>query len=258
MSARDFDHSLDSTESWSGIMKLRQKMSEQAFGNVLEVAIGTGRNFSYYDWKSLVPKTPADILRVRSRKSAHILSYTGVDISSDMLEVAEDKLHKVVPIADDVKPFVKVCYGSEAGQAAGSLQYHDGRIRIVKSDAQQFVPKPLGAETYDTVLQTFGLCSVPQPEIVLKNIASVTTPETGRIILLEHGTGSYGFVNSLLDKSAPGHFEKYGCWWNRDIEGIVRKAASEVPGLEVVKVEKPWFQLGTLYWIELKVNSHKS
>ena len=80
-------------------------------------------------------------------------------------------------------------------------------------------------------------------------------PDTGRIILLEHGRGDREWMNKRLDKSAPEHFAKFGCWWNRDIEQLVREAAQKVPGLEVVKLERPlWFQWGTTLLIELRVN----
>ncbi|GJC81274.1 methyltransferase OMS1, mitochondrial [Colletotrichum liriopes] len=80
-------------------------------------------------------------------------------------------------------------------------------------------------------------------------------PDTGRVILVEHGRGWWGFVNGLLDKSAASHFKKYGCWWNRDIAEIVESAAKSLPGLEVVKVDRPYFtQLGTTLWVELRVS----
>ncbi|KAL5606282.1 hypothetical protein BROUX41_002697 [Berkeleyomyces rouxiae] len=255
MTADDFDKSLNSTESWSGILKLRAKMSQQACGAVLEVAAGTGRNMEYYDWSTLFPKTPADILRRNTKKETRVTSYTAVDISSEMLEVADAKFRSAVPLDAAVTPCATVIRGTTEGQIAGSLDYSDGVVRLVRSDVQSFIPAPVDAKKYDTVIQTFGLCSVSSPESVLANIAAVTQLGTGKIILLEHGKASYGFVNRLLDQSAPQHFEKYGCWWNRDIEQIVRQATEKVPGLEIVKIQKPWFQLGTLYWIELRVNS---
>jgi methyltransferase OMS1 len=108
---------------------------------------------------------------------------------------------------------------------------------------------------YDTIIQTFGLCSVADPEKLLVNMAAKLQPDTGRIILLEHGRGDREWMNKRLDKSAPEHFAKFGCWWNRDIEQLVREAAQKVPGLEVVKLERPlWFQWGTTLLIELRVN----
>jgi methyltransferase OMS1 len=149
----------------------------------------------------------------------------------------------------------------------------DGRVRLVLGDAVRGLPSPpsppppppgssaAAAQSpptkYDTIIQTFGLCSVADPARLLANMAAKVQPDTGRIVLLEHGRGTWGWMNSRLDRSAPQHFQKFGCWWNRDIEQLVREAADQVPGLEVVKLERPlWFQFGTTLLIELKVNSH--
>jgi methyltransferase OMS1 len=45
----------------------------------------------------------------------------------------------------------------------------------------------------------------------------------GLILLLEHGRGTSEKLNSMLDKGADQRFEKWGCWWNRDILGIVHE-----------------------------------
>jgi methyltransferase OMS1 len=112
---------------------------------------------------------------------------------------------------------------------------------------------------YDTIIQTFGLCSVADPGTLLANMAAKLQPDSGRIILLEHGRGYYDWLNKRLDNSAPKHFQKFGCWWNRDIEQIVQEAAQKVPGLEVVELKRPlWFQFGTTLLIELRVKSQQS
>ncbi|KAL2187308.1 hypothetical protein L209DRAFT_742646 [Thermothelomyces heterothallicus CBS 203.75] len=104
--------------------------------------------------------------------------------------------------------------------------------------------------------KTFGLCSVADPAKLLANMAAKLQPDTGRIILLEHGRGVYDWINRRLDKSAPKHFRKFGCWWNRDIEKLVRDAAETIPGLEIVELDRPlWFQWGTTLLIELRLNS---
>ncbi|KAL2888155.1 ubiquinone/menaquinone biosynthesis-related protein [Ceratocystis lukuohia] len=129
MSAHDFDKSLDGTEAWSGIMKLRAKMASLATGNVLEVAVGTGRNVGYYDWGALFPKTPADVLRRKAKKNCQLTSYTAVDISSDMLEVANEKLHEAVLLHDQPIPSIKVIHGDLDTEVAGCLEYANGAIR---------------------------------------------------------------------------------------------------------------------------------
>ncbi|KAK3682505.1 S-adenosyl-L-methionine-dependent methyltransferase [Podospora appendiculata] len=194
-----------------------------------------------------------------------VLSFTGVDISSDMMSIARTRLRETVPGLDKVlrkrraEPLPDAAAGG--GGPAVMVDVLSSRVRLVAADAQQTLPPPpqiapSPPAKYDTIMQTFGLCSVADPARLLANMAGVLQPDTGRIILLEHGRGWFEWVNRMLDQYAPRHFQRYGCWWNRDIEGLVREAARTVPGLEVVALKRPGLlQFGTTLMIELKVNS---
>ncbi|KAK0617137.1 hypothetical protein B0T14DRAFT_524512 [Immersiella caudata] len=145
-----------------------------------------------------------------------------------------------------------------------AVEVCDGLVRLFVGDAERELPAPPGVEgkgegRYDTVIQTFGLCSVAEPKRLLENAARAVKPDTGRIILVEHGRGTWDWFNEwFVDRSAQEHFDTYGCWWNRDIEGAVREAGKTVPGLEVVALKRPGLlQFGTLLLIELRVNSKK-
>ncbi|EOO03679.1 putative methyltransferase oms1 protein [Phaeoacremonium minimum UCRPA7] len=266
-----------------------------ARGHVLEVAVGTGRNLEYYDWEDIKEMASAtqgeqqtEHERERKRKrleklesgkwkrddvSPELLSFTGVDISTDVLEVSWGKLRKAVPELISKRRRQRAeAQGQDKGQSKTSslptaegntlaVNLGDGRIRLFKGDAQASLPAPPSSDgsassptKYDTIVQTFGLCSVAEPSRLLSEMAGALQPNTGRIILLEHGRGWYDFINSMLDKYAPSHFQRFGCWWNRDIEGIVRAAADTIPGLEVVRVERPYvLQAGTMLWVELQL-----
>lgn len=63
---------------------------------------------------------------------------------------------------------------------------------------------------------------------------------SGRVLLLEHGRSGWAWLNSVLDADASKHHEKWGCWWNRDIEKIVADA-----GLTVVSARR--WHFGTTY-----------
>ena len=100
------------------------------------------------------------------------------------------------------------------------------------------------ANSFDTVIDTFGLCSYDDPILVLKEMSRVCR-KTGRILLIEHGHGTYGFINNIIDKGACQHAHKWGCIWNRDIEKLVTDS-----GLEIVSCTR--WHFGTTYVIEAK------
>ncbi|KAK1767633.1 hypothetical protein QBC33DRAFT_536809 [Phialemonium atrogriseum] len=270
-SASAFDKGLDVPEWLMGITGLRKRLAAGARGHVLEVAVGTGRNLAYYDWAEVVAATEEPALQGTEKPKSSpaspeggVLSFTGVDISADMMSVARTRIRDAVPVLKKLMRRRRVEPMPEAGGTVVDIL--DSRIRLCISDAEQALPAPpvvnagktgaKPASKYDTVLQTFGLCSVSDPAKLLSKMASMVQPGSGRIVLLEHGRGWYDWVNGLLDEYADPHFKRYGCWWNRDIENIVRKAAQKVPGLEVVNIERPLFmQMGTTLVIELRVKS---
>jgi len=120
------------------------------------------------------------------------------------------------------------------------------RVFFKHQSALEPITPPYGAqEGFDTVFQTMGLCSTPEPVQLLRTLEAATNEKDGRILLLEHGKSHYQWLNNLLDKSAPGHADAHGCFWNKDIGKIVEES-----GLEVVNIKR--YNLGTTWWIELK------
>ncbi|CZS89820.1 hypothetical protein WAI453_002850 [Rhynchosporium graminicola] len=231
--ATTFDKTVDSSESMMGISSLRQKLASEAVGDVLEVSIGTGRNLEFYSWDF---KGYQGVGKVDARgdiKKGKVRSFTAVDKSGEMLEIAHEKFGKMFPgilgvrwvIADAAEKGVIPGPPKSANERSGNLD-----------------------KKYDTVVQTMGLCSVSDPVALLRNLGECVKEDEGRILLLEHGRGKYKWLNKFLDKSAEGHAKSFGCWWNRDIRSIVEES-----GLEVVNIETPkWWHGGTTYWIELK------
>lgn len=105
-----------------------------------------------------------------------------------------------------------------------------------------------GADAFDTVVDTFGLCSFDDPVGVLRQMRRVCRPD-GKILLLEHGrTKKWDFLNRMLDDSAEEHAREWGCVWNRDIDRILEEA-----GLEA-EVQRTW-HFGTTYYLVCRPNS---
>ncbi|KAL4100415.1 hypothetical protein PRIC1_008209 [Phytophthora ramorum] len=113
-------------------------------------------------------------------------------------------------------------------------------LRVMSASELQF---PDGH--FDTVVDTFGLCSMDDSVRTLREMQRVCKPDGGRILLLEHGRSSYAWLSNILDKFADLHAQKWGCHWNRDILALVEQA-----GLEVETVHR--FHFGTTYYIVAK------
>jgi hypothetical protein len=62
----------------------------------------------------------------------------------------------------------------------------------------------------------------------------------GKILLLEHGRSNFGIINRVLDNGAKMHADHYGCWWNKDIEQVIKDS-----GLIVERKRR--YHFGTTY-----------
>ncbi|KAL5338673.1 methyltransferase domain-containing protein [Aspergillus crustosus] len=222
--ARTFDGDVEVSEKLMRLGAKRRDLLSNARGDVLEVSCGTGRNLKYYDFDERRGLDAKGIPGIRGCRSV-----TFVDLSPEMVEIARGKSEKLHP------------------ELAKS-----GRVEFLTMDARD-VPAPekskstssslplslsllqsQGRGYYDTIVQTMGLCSMPDPAGALKHLGTITEPHDGRILLLEHGRSHYDWLNRVLDNLAPAHADRHGCWWNRDIGQIVRDS-----GLEVVE-EQRW------------------
>ncbi|MFH9616806.1 class I SAM-dependent methyltransferase [Streptomyces pratensis] len=120
----------------------------QAKGDVLEVAVGSGRNMEFY---------PDGI------------SVTGIDLSPEMLDLARSR-------------------AAELGR----------EVALREGDAHAM---PFEDDTFDTVVCTLGLCSVPDHRVVIGEMYRVLRPG-GRLVLLDHVGSHIRLVR----------------WWQRTLE----------------------------------------
>eukprot|EP01060_Flectonema_neradi_P007475 TRINITY_DN15217_c0_g1_i1.p1 TRINITY_DN15217_c0_g1~~TRINITY_DN15217_c0_g1_i1.p1 ORF type:complete len:272 (+),score=38.45 TRINITY_DN15217_c0_g1_i1:23-838(+) len=143
------------------------------------------------------------------QKHGSVVTYC--DQSENMLSVLEDKLTK-------------------AGTPTAAY-------RLKKADASEL---PFSDNAYDTVVETFGLCSYEDPIKVLKELQRVCKPD-GHILLLEHGTGHYSWINDWLSSRAVKHAKQFGCIWNKPIDLFVKES-----GLDVIISRR--YHFGTTYY----------
>ncbi|KAL4935804.1 hypothetical protein BDV06DRAFT_118836 [Aspergillus oleicola] len=225
--AQTFDADVEMSEKLMMLGMKRRDLVQRARGHVLEVSCGTGRNMEYYEFgerRGVDEKGKAGVRGCRS--------VTFVDLSPEMVAIAKEKFERLHP------------------EAVAS-----GRVEFRAQDARD-VPPPSSSQLspgllvssqryYDTIIQTMGLCSMPDPAGALRHLGTITESERGRILLLEHGRSHYGWVNRILDNLAPAHADRHGCWWNRDIGQIVRDS-----GLEIVEEER--WHFGTTWRFVLR------
>jgi methyltransferase OMS1 len=104
--------------------------------------------------------------------------------------------------------------------------------------------------TFDTVVDTFGLCSFDDPVAVLKELERVCKPD-GKILMLEHGRSkTFDWITKYLDKNAERHAKNWGCVWNRDLDRIVEES-----GLQLERIHT--WHFGTTYYMVVCQNSKK-
>eukprot|EP00164_Ancoracysta_twista_P017989 GFYU01030895.1.p1 GENE.GFYU01030895.1~~GFYU01030895.1.p1 ORF type:complete len:140 (-),score=37.81 GFYU01030895.1:126-545(-) len=116
---------------------------------------------------------------------------------------------------------------------------HNIHARVSVADTQKL---PFPDNSFDYVVDTFGLCSVENPVEALKEIQRVCKSD-GTILLLEHGKShSSKWMTGYLDKHAENHAVSWGCWWNRDIVKMMQEAK-----LTVTQVST--HHLGTCYYV---------
>ena len=121
----------------------RRWVCSRAQGEVLEVAIGTGRNLAFYP----------DGVRL-----------TGIDLSLAMLERARQRAREL---------------GVE--------------VDLREGDAQDL---PFAEESFDTVVCTLSLCSIPDDRKAVAEMKRVLKPG-GRVVLLDHIRAASGLGRAV-------------------------------------------------------------
>lgn len=103
---------------------------------------------------------------------------------------------------------------------------------------------------FDSVVDTFGICSFEDPLSALKEMRRVCNAD-GLILLLEHGESDWPFMQGLLSNQVNVHVKKFGCYNHRPIEEIVQEA-----GLKIISQKrKHW---GTIYFYVCSPNKNLS
>lgn len=235
--APGYDKEVGMHEYLLGIQRRRKRLLKQAQGRVLEIASGTGRNVDFYPKGCCSEIVFSDfsqgMMQVLKEKVAE--SDLGKRFDYQVRRQQQLELERVGHNNKASSP--------ETGSGSASLQEPvpslvETQLRFKTMNAAA-IPYP--DQSFDTVVDTFGLCSFEEPVQVLKEMKRVLKPG-GRLLLLEHGNSHWGFMQDMQAKQLDRHVHKYGCYWNREIEELVQEAG-------LVIQEKERSQLGTVYYI---------
>lgn len=153
----------------------------------------------------------------------------GSNATGDVLEVAAGTGRNLcyyprrkvtsLTLTDASPEMLRTCEAKEQGR--------DTPVTLVQTEAER-LGRAFPARKFDTVVDTFGLCSFEDPVEALRQMQLVCK-ENGRIVLIEHGAShSWPWLTGVLDQGAADHLINWGCFWNRDIPEIVRQSGLKV------------------------------
>ncbi|KAG9320293.1 hypothetical protein KVV02_008059 [Mortierella alpina] len=258
--APGYDSEVGTHEYLLGIQRRRKRLLKLARGRVLEIASGTGRNVDYYTkgccneivfsdfsegmMEVLKQKVAASDLGKRYDYQQRRQQQLELERIAQSSRQVSEKQEQDPSRQGDVAAAVSTT--EEAlSQESSTTMTQPQPTKVVETEIRfktlNAAAIPYPDQSFDTVVDTFGLCSFEDPVQVLKEMKRVLRVG-GKLLLLEHGNSHWGFMKDMQAKQLDRHVQKYGCYWNREIEELVAEA-----GLKVVEKERS--QLGTVYYI---------
>ncbi|KAJ1558173.1 hypothetical protein HK405_014256 [Cladochytrium tenue] len=263
--AGEYDDAVGWDEWLMGLHRRRREVAGLAKGRVLEVAAGTGRNLEFYRGRegeiehlTVTDSSEAMLRRAYARVAGGKGKGKNNGKGGSGLEGMPPLRFSLVDVVALGKRLEE--QKGQSGTALGEAGFRrDAGPELLQQKQRRSGQEEEVVGGFDTVVDTFGLCSMSDPVSGLRGMAGLLRPG-GQLVLLEHGRigGHGGFaawwplgraaslVNEALDRTAPGHARRWGCWWNRDVEELVARA-----GLRAKRVRR--FHFGTTVLVEAVV-----
>ena len=117
-------------------------------------------------------------------------------------------------------------------------------VEFVSAGGEQI---PLDSESFDTALMTFTLCTIPDAERALREIARVLK-RGGQLLSCEHGAAPDAGVRRWQNRIDPlWRRLAGGCHLNRDIPGLIRRGGFEITRMDTMYIPG-WRPASFNYW----------
>ena len=117
-------------------------------------------------------------------------------------------------------------------------------VEFVSARGEQI---PLDSESFDTVLMTFTLCTIPDAERALREIARVLK-QGGQLLFCEHGAAPDAGIRRWQNRIDPlWRRLAGGCHLNRDIPGLIRRGGFEITRMDTMYIPG-WRPASFNYW----------
>ncbi|KAL4528160.1 hypothetical protein Ndes2526B_g07942 [Nannochloris sp. 'desiccata'] len=175
-----------------GFPDQRKALLQEATGDVLETAVGTGLNLQYYNLKN-------------------VRSFTAIDLSPGMLRQAQLKATFL--------QFPSSSTSSSSSRSSNSFLFFQ---------QADIATLPFPDNSFDSVVDTFSLCVFPDPAAALRSMTRVVRPG-GKVLLLEHSRSTSPVLGWYQDITAAQVASMgKGCVWNQDVIKLVENAGLRI------------------------------
>ena len=185
----------------------------------------------FYDWACRVFELAARLRRAELLRKAHghVLDVAGGS-GANLPYLAPD----CVITAVDMSPGMLAIYQEKA-------RAQKRQVETIEMDAEALA---FADATFDCVVETLALCTIPDPVAALKEMKRVCKAD-GKILLLDHGSSSNRLLHSLQEHSSPWWLKVAHCHLTRNPLALMQQA-----GLEPVAYRR--YGSGIFYAIEAK------